>query len=116
MEDLLTDLTTSWNGRLILTGDFNIDLLQPDAALKKRYLDLLDRFHLSQHVKKPTRTTPTSRTLIDHIISNEPKRVTHTGVLPCSNISDLDGPYALIFVRIDLFHVSRSYGVNATLR
>ena len=56
-------------------------------------------FHLSQHVKEPTRTTPTSRTLIDHIISNDRKRVTHTGVLPCSNISDHDGPYACINIR-----------------
>ena len=116
MEDLLTDLTTSWNGLLILTGDFNIDLFQPDAELTKQYLDLLEIFNLSQHVKEGTRTTPISRTLIDHIISNDSKRVTHTGVLPCSNISDHDGHMlALIFVRIELLLVSRSYGVNAIL-
>jgi len=103
MEDLLTDLTTSWNGLLILTGDFNIDLFQPDVALTKQYLDLLQMFNLSQHVKEATRTTPISRTLIDHIITNDPKRVTHTGVLPCSNISDHDGPYACLNIRAERF-------------
>ena len=65
MEDLLTDLTTSWNGLLILTGDFNIDLFQA-LALTKQYLDLLEMFNLSQQVKEATRTTPISQTLIDH--------------------------------------------------
>ena len=103
MEDLLTDLTTSWNGLLILTGDFNIDLFQPNAELTKQYLDPLEMFNLSQHVKEATRTTPISRTLIDHIISNNPKRETHTGVLPCSNISDHDGPYACLNIHADRF-------------
>ena len=103
MESMLSDLTTSWEGLLIITGDMNIDLLKPSDSLAKKYNDLLYTFNLTQHVEKATRTTQVSETLIDHIISNDPKRVTYTNVLPCSNVSDHDGPYACLNIRAERF-------------
>lgn len=37
---------------------------------------VLSMFNLTQYEQKPTRITPTSETLTDHIVSNNPKRVT----------------------------------------
>ena len=103
MESMLSDLTTSWAGLLIITGDMNIDILKPSDSLAKKYNDLLYTFNLTQHVEKATRTTQVSETLIDHIISNDPKRVTYTNVLPCSNVSDDDGSYACLNIRAERF-------------
>ena len=68
MESMLADLSTSWDGLLLVTGDLNIDVLKPNAPLTKQYTDLLNTFNLTQHVQKPTRVTPHSENLIDHII------------------------------------------------
>ena len=67
------------------------------------YNDLLYMFDLTQHIDKPTRISPKSATCIDLIISNNPKRVTFNDVLPCTNISDHDGPYACINIRTTRF-------------
>ena len=42
---------------------------------------------------KATRTTKSSQTLVDHVITNLPRRVTHTDVLPCTLVSDHDASY-----------------------
>ena len=47
---------------------------------------MLTSLNLHQHVQRPTRTTPTSKTLIDHIISNAPNRFRHCNVLPFQQI------------------------------
>ncbi len=103
MENMLSDLSTSWDGLLVITGDLNIDMLKPNAPLRKQYTDLLYRLNLTQHVEKATRVTRTSETLIDHIVSNDPKRVTYTDVIPCSNVSDHDAPYACLNIRVERF-------------
>ena len=46
------------------------------ASAKARAKTLFGHLNLTQHVQKPTRITPTSETLIDHIVSNNPKSVT----------------------------------------
>jgi hypothetical protein len=47
--------------------------------------------------------------LIDHIISNNPKRETHTDVLPCSNVSDHDAPYTCFNIRTESFEPHFKY-------
>lgn len=103
MENMLSEITTSWNGLLVLCGDFNIDLLQPSLSITKQFMDLLYVFNLTQHINKATRTTRRSSTLIDLIISNCPQSIKYTDVLPCSIISDHDGPYALVDIRVQRF-------------
>ena len=88
---------------LLVTGDLNIDVLKPNAPLTKQYTDFLNMFNLTQHVQKPTRVTPHSETLIDHITSNDSKLVTHVDVLPCSNVSDHDAPYACLNISAERF-------------
>ena len=95
-EHLFSQLNVLWDGLLIITGDFNLDLLRPDLPQVKRYIEMLESLNLDQHVKHPTRTTSTSATLIDHTISNMPQYITYSSVLPCATISDHDAPYACI--------------------
>ena len=72
----------------ILIGDTNCDFLKPTnytAHLKR----LIKTYSLAQLIKEPTRTTHTTQTIIDHIITNRPERVYESGVIPCG-ISDHD--------------------------
>ena len=52
---------------IIFMGDFNIDL----SKTNKPWTDVFSLFNLSQTVSSPTRVTPSSKTLIDHIYSTE---------------------------------------------
>ena len=61
-------------------------------------------FELTQIVERPTRATRTSKTLIDHIITNHSQRVTNTGIIPCSIVSDHDVIYTCVNLRPSWFH------------
>ncbi|CAH3151935.1 unnamed protein product, partial [Pocillopora meandrina] len=84
LERLLGHLPVSWDGMLILTGDVNIDMLSSPHYLTKRYQTILNVFGLTQVVTHPTRITKAMKTLIDHLITNYPQKVTDTGIVPCS--------------------------------
>ena len=103
LENLLGYLTVCWDGMLMLTGDINIDVLRPSDHLAQRYQGILDMFELTQIVKRPTRTTRTSKTLIDHFITNHQQKVNNTGIIPCSIVSDHDAIYACVNVRLPRF-------------
>ena len=94
---------------MIVTGDMNIDLLNPRCPMVASYTSLLDSLNLYQHVKTPTRMTEHSKTLIDHIVSNIPSCITYTNVLPTSIVSDHDAPYACINVRVPRFKPRYKY-------
>ena len=98
-----------WNGLLVLLGDINIDLLQPSNNLTKQYQSILDVFGIQQMVNQPTRVTRTSRTLIDHIVTNYPQNITHTGIIPCSIINDHDAVFACINTRVARFQPRYKY-------
>ena len=105
VENLFSQLNTLWDGLLLVTGDTNVDMLQPKDPETVKYRGMLDSLNLHQHVTKPTRVTRTSRTLIDHIISNACNRITYCDVLPCETIGDHEGPYACINIRVNRFQV-----------
>ena len=71
-DDLLSNIMSTWDGLLIVTGDININLLDQADNITRQYMDILQGLNLTNHVTKPTRTTPTSKSLIDHLISNSP--------------------------------------------
>ena len=71
-EDLLSHITSAWDGMVVRTGDINFDLIGRLDSLVTRDINTLDMFGLKQIVTKPTRVTRTSGTLIDHIITNYP--------------------------------------------
>ena len=69
---------------VILLGDFNIDFLKQTPASWELTLSL---FNLHQMVSRPTRITPTSSTLLDHIYTNNTLMVSDVMVVD-SGISD----------------------------
>ena len=99
-EDLLSNIVPTWEGIFVMTGDININMFNVSYPLVLQYTGILQSFNLTQHVSKPTRVTSTSGTLVDHLISNDPQKITHTDVLPCSSISDHDAVYATVNVRV----------------
>lgn len=95
-ETLLAHLTVSSDGLLLLTGDTNIDMLKPWDSHTKQYQSILDTFGFHQHVTKPTRIARTSKTLIDHIVTNNRRCITVTGVIPGWSISDHENIFACV--------------------
>lgn len=97
---LLRHITAKWDGIIIITGDFNIDLLQGDKSTIELYQDTLMTYDLKQHITKPTRK---STSLIDHVISNIPEKVVSENVLLCDEISDHDAPHIVMNIKKDKF-------------
>ena len=93
-----------WDGMVVITGDINFDLIGRPDSLITRYM-----FGLEQIVTKPTRVTKTSRTLIDHIITNYPLRISAADVIPTSIVSDHDAPFACINVRVNRYQPRYKY-------
>ena len=59
-ENLFSQLSALWDGLLVIAGDTNIDLMNPEATNTKKFLDMLNSLNLHQHVQCVTRTTRTS--------------------------------------------------------
>ena len=94
---------------VVLTGDINFDLIGRPDSLVTRYINISDMFGLEQIVTKPTKVTRTSRTLIDHIITNYPMRISATDVIPTSIVSDHDAPFACLNVRVNRYQARYKY-------
>ena len=62
-------------------GDVNIDFYQSRSPLLARYKEILDFFGCDQLVTEPTRITPTSSSLIDHILVNVSDMIMESGVI-----------------------------------
>ena len=58
----------------VVYGDFNINWLDKKAKIKLK--TIMAKFNFQQLVKTPTRITGTSKTLIDHLFTNRPERIT----------------------------------------
>ena len=87
-EELLSYVKSTWDGELMITGDFNLDLLCTSKPEVVQYCDILEQLNLTQIVNKPTRTTLNRASLINHIILGNPTICKHTDVLLCPHISD----------------------------
>ena len=79
----------------------NFDLIGRPDSLVTRYSNTLDMFGLEK--------IRTSRTLIDHIITNYPMRISAIDVIPTSIVSDHDAPFACINVRVNLYQPRYKY-------
>ena len=69
----------------IVLGDFNIDLLS--NMNRTKWPNLIQLFDLTQLISNPTRVTPTTATLIDHVYTNVPSNISESFVSDLS-ISD----------------------------
>ena len=85
--------------RCILLGDFNVDVSGNGGNIDS-FCSALHCLFLNQLINVPTRVTPTSKTIIDHIYTNIHSNVINSGTIAC-NISD-HLPIFAIFSYIDL--------------
>lgn len=68
LEDILT--TCNIRKKIILCGDFNINLLDTRNKNVNHFLNILKSFNLNPTIKEPTRVTRETATLIDNIFTN----------------------------------------------
>ena len=94
-ETLLSEVTTKWDGVIIITGDINIDLIRKQKGSTKCYKNI-HSFNLHQHITKPTRK---GKSLKDHICSNVPKKLIHNDVIYTDEISDHDTPFVILNIK-----------------
>ena len=79
-EEQLTNAVKT-NKEIVVLGDFNIDYNKAD---NRDFKSLLNIFGLKQVIIERTRTTETSSTLIDLIITSCPENITNKDVFPNS--------------------------------
>jgi len=83
---LKCELDASDQQEIYIMGDINIDLLKSDAD-KLCFASLMEDYHLHQLIKKPTRLTQSTKSLIDIIYTNKPLYNKCSNVVP-ETISD----------------------------
>ena len=90
-----------------ILGDLNCDLINPvpDSATKKIKL-LYELYQFTQLIDKATRVTITTSSLIDHMVTNTPEKISCVGVIH-TGISD----HSLIFA-IRKTHMIAKQGAN----
>ena len=81
MMDVVTVKNTK--SKIVLLGDFNIDLLKPHTAWESTF----SLFGLKQVIKEPTRITASSATLLDHIYTTDLSKISNIKVSDVS-VSD----------------------------
>lgn len=94
-QDCVSQISFSCDG-LVCLGDMNIDLLTNTPGTR-RYKEVVDGLGLHQIIRSPTRITPYSSTLIDHILVSDIDLVLLSGVNDTLAISD----HSLVFVVIN---------------
>ena len=80
---------------MYILGDLNCDMLKTNNDLNlptKKIKSLYELYQLSQLIKQATRITMTTSSLIDHIVTNTPEKISDSGVIH-TGISD----HSLIF-------------------
>ena len=82
---------------MYILGDLNCNLLQekPLFNIPTKKLDsLYELYQLTQLINEPTRITITTTSLIDHVVTNTPEKISHSGVVH-TGISDHSLVYAI---------------------
>ena len=105
LETILSQITLIHQGPIMITGDFNIDLLK-ESQERDIYLHLLETFNLVQHITKPTRK---SKTLIDHLITSVGIKLIAEDIVPCDEISDHDAPFCILKIKKPRFEPRFKY-------
>ena len=81
------------NKEMYILGDLNCDMLKTESNTPtKKIKSLYELYQLSQVIKETTWVTMTTSSLIDHIVTNTPKKSSDSGVIH-TGISD----HSLVF-------------------
>ena len=86
LEELLKSLEPD-DTEIIFMGDFNCNLFKTNDNDTKHIKRIYNMFKLRQVINQQTRITSDTKTLIDHMITNRPDAVSHSGIIACG-ISD----------------------------
>jgi endonuclease/exonuclease/phosphatase family metal-dependent hydrolase len=90
------------NKEMYILGDLNCNLLQEKSLFNiptKKLDSLYELYQLTQLINEPTRITITTTSLIDHIVTNTPEKISHSGVVH-TGISDHSLVYAIRKIRV----------------
>ena len=90
------------NKEMYILGDLNCNLLQEKLLFNiptKKLDSLYELYQLTQLINEPTRITITTTSLIDHIVTNTPEKISHSGVVH-TGISDHSLVYAIRKIRV----------------
>lgn len=98
LETFLNDIDTylgklNYNNTVnVVVGDVNINLLDINSELVRKYLNTLAKYSFSSYINKPTRVTNISTSILDHIfingINKVKKQIIVTPVIIKTNITD----------------------------
>lgn len=97
LEDILAEILIS-SDNVFCLGDFNLNYLNKSTVEFKYLETLLESFSLTQIIKKPTRVTQESSTLIDYILVNKPNIILRSNVVNMAQFSD----HHLIYCLVDM--------------
>ena len=89
------------NKEMYILGDLNCNLLQEKAHFNvptSKLNSIYELYQLSQLINEPTRVTLTTSSLIDHVVTNTPEKISHSGVVH-TGISDHSLIYAIRKIR-----------------
>ena len=78
------------NKEMFILGDLNCDMLKADSDSNiptKKIKSLYELYQLTQLINEATRVTMTTTSLIDHIVTNTPEKISDSGVIH-TGISD----------------------------
>ena len=81
---------------MIISGDFNIDLLNGNKQTQCRYKNILHSFSLHQHITKITRK---SKTLNGHVISMIPNGIIQHNILHTEEKSNHFTSYVIFNIK-----------------
>jgi len=91
----LNDIIASENKCLLLLGDFNIDLLKFETHSKtNNFINVMFSQGMLPLITKPTRITPYSATLIDHIYTNRLSYTYKSGII-ITDLADHFGTFTI---------------------
>ena len=114
--DALFSIIEAEEKESIYLGDTNCDMPDLTNNDKKNLKRLLTKFNLTQLIKSPIRSTATSKTIINHIITNRLEAASKSGVLACG-ISDHDVVFMTKHMRLPKLKASPAgYLMSETIK
>ena len=104
------------NKDVLLIGDVNCDLLTNNpSCYTKKMNEVSESFQMKQVIKEATRITETSETLIDHIYTNFPEKISHSGVIH-TGLSDHCYVYTIMGKEINTDPNDHKYSINRSYK
>lgn len=93
---------------ILCLGDINIDFLNFENRATIYMQNILESLGLYQIITQPTRTTLTTTSLLDLIITSDSSLIKNSGVIDC-HLSDHDLPFCDVFSKAVVHPVTHSY-------